>query len=68
MENKILTFPLVEDESDCVCSKCRDLEFRLERSLKLHTQTACALAQAEALLVEARREIRRLQAEANPCN
>lgn len=68
MENKILTFPLAEDESDCICSKCRDLEFRLERSLKLHTQTAELLAQAEALLVEAKREIRRLQAEVSSCN
>lgn len=36
MENKILAFPVVEAETECVCSKCRELGFRLERSLKLH--------------------------------
>lgn len=40
--------------------KCQELQWRLDRSLSLHTQTTCQLANAEADLVEAKKEIRRL--------
>lgn len=42
--------------------KCQELQWRLDRSLSLHTQTTCQLATTEADLVEAKKEIRRLKA------
>lgn len=41
--------------------KCQELQWRLDRSLSLHTQTTCQLANTEADLVEAKKEIRRLK-------
>jgi hypothetical protein len=59
--NKILAFPLTSDDPNCVCSNCRQLELRWQRSLKLHAETTVQLAQCETQLVEAKRQIRELK-------
>lgn len=40
--------------------KCQELQWRMNRCINLHTQTACQLANAEADLVDAKRQIRQL--------
>lgn len=53
------------------CDKCRELKSRIERGLRLHAQTTNQLAQTEAMLVKAKREIRELKAQLAkgvPCN
>lgn len=45
------------------CPACQQLEWRLKRSINLHTQTACQLANTEADLVDTKKQIRQLQAQ-----
>lgn len=58
MNNKIVAFPTNQEH---VCEQCRVAKARILRTIELHAQTANQLAQTEAQLVDAKREIRELK-------
>lgn len=61
MSEKLVVLRPPIEEHNCGCPVCKDLSLRVERNIRLHAQTACQLAEAEAFLVESKRECRVLK-------